>query len=230
MPKKNQHIRNLIIALAVAVIAGGAVLWHKVVREQFFPKNFGVVEAGEIYRSGQLTPQVLRRVCTERQIRTIIDLDGWEPERPEKRSEQRVADELGVKRYTFSMVGDGTGDPEGFAEVVRLMADPANQPVLVHCAAGAQRTSTAVILYRHLEQGEPIAEVYPESFRHKHKAGEWQLLAYLADHVDDIRAAYESSGTAGGRPADGQRGRGSEEKPPQHDQTARGPGPTQQAG
>jgi protein tyrosine/serine phosphatase len=214
MSNRRRHFRGLTVTLVIAMIVGGAVLWHKVLREQFFPKNFGVVEAGEIYRSGQLTPRMLREVCQERGIRTIIDLDGAEPQRPEKQIEQAVADEMGVKRYAFSMVGDGTGDPAGFAQVVRLMADPENQPVLVHCAAGAQRTSTAVILYRHLEQGEPIAEVYPESFEYKHKPDEWVLLAYLADHLDAIRTAYDASQLVEDLAPDDQTTQGSEQPLP----------------
>jgi len=179
----------LIIALVTIVIAGGAIFWRKVVRDHVLPKNFGIVEEGEIYRSGQLTPRMLRKTVEEREIRTIIDLSHQEGS-PISEREQDVADELGVRRFTFSLRGDGRGDPKDYAEVLRLMTAEENQPVLVHCAAGAQRTGVAVVLYRTLVQNEDIASVYPETFEFGHQDDEWIMLAYLADHIEAIRQAY----------------------------------------
>jgi protein tyrosine/serine phosphatase len=126
-------------------------------------------------------------VCRERDIRTIIALNGRDEA---VAAEHERARELGVDHLVFSMSGDGRGDPAEYARVVEIMADPARQPVLVHCAAGAQRTSVAVILYRHLIEGMPIAEAYPESFEYKHRPGQWELPAFLADTLPAIEEAY----------------------------------------
>ena len=67
-----------------------------------------------------------------------------------------------------------------------MLSDAEAQPILIHCAAGAQRTSVCVLLYRHIIQGQDVAEAYPESFRYKHKRDEWQLLAYVAQWNDEI--------------------------------------------
>jgi protein tyrosine/serine phosphatase len=179
-----------IIILVVIVIAVGATVWRKVIRDYVIAKNFGVVEDRQIYRSGQLTPRMLEHSLEEHGIRTIIDLSEHTPVTQESRAEQAVADKLGVRRYTFSLEGDGTGDPDIYVDVLKLMADPANQPVLVHCAAGAQRTGAAVMLYRSLVQGEPIQEAYPETFEHGHKEDEWIMLAYIADNIDEIRRKF----------------------------------------
>lgn len=180
-----------IIVLALA-ITGGAVLWHKVIRDHVIPRNFGAVEAGAIYRSGRLTENTLRTIHDEHNIRTIIDLGAYQPQSEEEQTEVRVADELGLVRHQYRLVGDGTGDPNQFIEAVRLMADSDTHPVLVHCAAGAQRTSTVVILYRHLVEGVPIHEAYPESFEFKHEPDNYHLLAYLADNIGAIRASWET--------------------------------------
>jgi protein tyrosine/serine phosphatase len=178
----------LIALLVTAVITSGAVFWHKVIREQIFPKNFGVVEAGDIYRSGQLTERAMRKVINENGIKTIIALNGPDEEGV---MEQRVANELGVRRITFALAGDGTGPPADFAAAVHAMADEDNWPVLVHCHAGAQRTTTAVLLYRHIYQGESIFKTYPEHFEFRHEPGDWPVLAYLAEYIDDIKLELE---------------------------------------
>ncbi|MCA9292100.1 MAG: tyrosine-protein phosphatase [Phycisphaerales bacterium] len=199
-----------LLVASVLVIAGGAVLWHKVIRDQVMPKNFGVVAEGQIYRSGQLTPRMLEQVIESKGIRTIIALNGSETHDPRIIAERAVVDGRPVTWLPFGMSGDGTGDPAEYARVVQIMNDPAAQPVLVHCAAGAQRTSVATILYRHLVQGESITEAYPESFEFKHEPEDWRLLAYLSEALPAIEQAYReltssgamSPGSTGG-PSDG---------------------------
>jgi protein tyrosine/serine phosphatase len=183
--------------LLAAVLATGAVGWHKYVRHQFFPRNFGVVVDGRIYRSGQNSAEVLRGLAKDLKLRTIIDLGGTSGN-PATQAERSVTEALGIQRYEFGLPGDGTGDPDKWAAVERILADESVHPVLVHCSAGAQRTGTAVLLYRNLVEGRPIADVYPETFEYGHEPDQWALLAFLADHLDEIRAAYETNvpGTA----------------------------------
>ena len=197
--KRSNH-RPLIITIAViAVIGISWRVWHKVIRHEIFPRNFGIVETGEIYRSGQLTDRALRKVIAEHDIKTIIDLSDT-PTNEHAPREQATADELGVERFGFQMAGDGKGDPDDYAEVIRLMEDPENHPVLVHCAAGAQRTGVAVVLYRHLVQGQDIETIYPETFDYKHKPKEWIMLAFLLDNIDEIRTAYGMNDVAATMP------------------------------
>ena len=187
--------RRLIVVLAVALAAGAAArIWHKNIRHELFPRNFRVVVEGRIYRSGQLTERMLRGVCREYSIRSIIDLSVQDQARPETIMERRVSGEIGVTRHEFSLAGDGSGDPQHYVAVLGLMADAENHPILVHCAAGAQRTSAAVILYRHIVEGRSLREAYPESFEFGHKPDEWELLAYLAENLDRIRASMAAKG------------------------------------
>jgi len=206
--RRERTIRLTIIAV-LAVAGLGSVVWFEFVRYQVIPKNFGVVDEGRIYRSGRLTPRMLEQIVESKDIRLIIDLADGPNDAEEVALEQATADRLGVRRIGLDLVGDGTGDPALYAEAVALMADPANQPVLVHCAAGAQRTSTATIAYRHLLQGVPLKEAYAESFDFKHDPGQdWMLLAYLAEHLDEIEAAIaearaSDANDAGERPSPG---------------------------
>lgn len=172
------------ILLAIAL----PIYWHKVLRHEIFPRNFGIVTESQIYRSGQLTERMLRHVIDKYDLTTIIALsDGT----PESVMEKRVCDELGVLRIPFTLAGNGTGSPESYAQVLHSMKDPARQPLLVHCASGAQRAGASVLLYRHIVEGISIAEAYPESFKYKHKPDEWILLASLAENLPAIRDHYQ---------------------------------------
>jgi hypothetical protein len=137
--------RALLVAMAI-----GACAWifRVGVRDHVWARNFGVVADGEVYRAGRLTPVATRRIVERRGIRTIIDLGAYHPGSAEERRAQRTADALGVTRYRLDLEGDATGNPNEYAHALRLIDDPRNRPVLVHCSAGSERTGCLVAIYR----------------------------------------------------------------------------------
>ncbi|MCW5775442.1 MAG: tyrosine-protein phosphatase [Phycisphaeraceae bacterium] len=161
-----RFLRN---ALAIAlIVACGALVYREWVRPNLFPKNFGVVTEGVLYRSGKLTPAATEKVVREHGIRTIVDLGAFEPGTREERLAQRTADALGVDRVRMDLEGDATGNPNFYAEALRIMTDPERQPVLVQCGAGSERTGCAVAMYRHLVEGVSMDDAYAETQRYKH--------------------------------------------------------------
>jgi len=54
------------------------------------------------------------------------------------------------------------GLQEKFDRVLALMADPANQPVYVHCRHGQDRTGIVVAAYRMKQQGWSLADAEAE--------------------------------------------------------------------
>ncbi len=161
-----RFLRN---ALAVAlIVTGGVLAYREWVRPNLIPKNFGVVTEGVLYRSGKLTPAATEKVVREHGIRTIVDLGAFEPGTREERLAQRTADALGVDRVRMDLEGDATGNPNFYAEALRIMTDLARQPVLVQCGAGSERTGCVVAMYRHLVEGVPMDDAYAETQRYKH--------------------------------------------------------------
>ena len=163
-------------------------------------RNFSTVEEGVLYRSGRLEAPALRRVIEEHGLVTIVDLGGWDANPAQWQANQAVADELGVTRYALHMSGDGRANPNGYLAALRILADPANQPALVHCAGGSERTGTAVVLYRHLVQGRLIQPSYEESLEHGHKPKDYEWIAFLADWLDEIGVAWRAGGWIEGLP------------------------------
>jgi protein tyrosine/serine phosphatase len=209
-PSRSRRRVLLVLLAALVLVAGGSVLWHKAIDEQVRPKNFGLVARDEasglaIYRSGQLSERMLRRTLRDRGIRTILDLSA-SPSRAETLMERIVAADLGVERHEFDLAGDGTGDPRTYARVLCLMVDPSKQPVLVHCAAGAQRTGVAVMLYRHLVEGRSIADANHESFDYRRDADDWKALAWLAEHLPEVEASFSACSSESAAPTDAPEG------------------------
>lgn len=187
------------VIVAVAVVLGGWTAWDTGVRPNLFPKNFGVVEPGRLYRSGALTPAATRLVHERHKIKTIVDLGAYDKDPAGERVAQRTAEALGIRRFAFRLEGDGTGNPNMYVEALRIITDPANAPVLVHCAAGAQRTGGCVVLYRTIEQGVSLDEAYGETDEYGHSPRDNpKLKPYL-----DEWAARIAESVRTGRPIPG---------------------------
>jgi tyrosine-protein phosphatase SIW14 len=157
-----------VLALVGAAALGG-VLYATVIRPEYVPRRFGVVAEGTIYRSGRLSPGAISRLHDDKGIRTIIDFGAWEPGSIEEQREQRTAEALGIKRHVFRLEGDSRGDPNAYVKALKLMRDPAAQPVLVHCSAGSERTGCVVMLYRHFDENATAEAAYDEAQRFDHK-------------------------------------------------------------
>ena len=146
--------RWLFVAGLVIVVGLAIWAWFGVIRYQIIPKRFGVVEQGRIYRSGQISAPLIKKILTKYNIRVIIDLTSADPNDHDKQAEKQAAAELNIKVFRFSMSGNGTGDVNDYVTAVAAIANAEKQnlPVLVHCAAGAQRTGGIIAAYQLLVQ------------------------------------------------------------------------------
>jgi protein tyrosine phosphatase (PTP) superfamily phosphohydrolase (DUF442 family) len=189
------------VILLVILGCGGGLGYAKLVRPNIVPKNFGVVDEGKLYRSGELTPAATERVVADHHVRTIIDLGGYDHDPVGERLAERTAEALGVERRVFRLQGDGTGNPNAYVEALRIITDPAKQPVLVHCSAGSQRTGACVLLYREIVQGKPFEGQMGEAYEHGHDpASNPKLRPYLEQWHVKIGEAFRSETLIDGEP------------------------------
>jgi hypothetical protein len=191
---KRRRLRLWLIAIGIGV-ASGAYIFDEYVKDNVVIRKFGVVDEGRITRSGRMTPATMRKLYNRTHVKTMIDLGMYKTGTPDEIAAQQTADELGVTRHRLFLKGDGTGNPNYYVHALRLMTDPDNLPVHIHCNAGAQRTSAAIILYRVIIEGRTIPEVYPEAFNFgHHPSKDWILLHFVTTWLEPIRAAYATGG------------------------------------
>lgn len=189
--------RLLVVLLCIAVFAGGAVLWQKVIKDYVIAKNFGVVEDGLIYRSGQISAGLIKNTLIKYKIHLIIILTGDKPEDVDQIAEKKAADELNIKILTFPLSGNGTGDPNLYIGAITALAESVRQkmPVLVHCTAGAQRTGGIIAAYRLLVERKDAAFAVSELKKYGwsfHKNPE--LLKYLNDNMEVFAEVLRQKG------------------------------------
>lgn len=153
-----------ISAATVFVVGICFLLWKEVIEDRLIPKRWGVVEQDTFYRSGQLHYSLVREVLEDEKIDVIVNLTRENSSDPDKNAENAAVAELGIDMHRFPLKGDGTGDPEMYVKALIEVnsALEREQRVLVHCAAGSQRTGVLVAYYRLLLQGRYEEEVLQE--------------------------------------------------------------------
>lgn len=189
--------RGSATAGVILVLCGAMWLWVELIEDRVVPKRWAAVEKGCIYRSGQLSPSVVKKTLKRHKIATIVDLTQEEPSDGEQQTERKAAEQLGIRRTRFPLGGDGTGDLRNYAgaieEIVR--ARRRNEPVLVHCRAGVQRTGGVIACYRLLVERRSPSFVIEEL-----RENRWDptdnpdLLTYINEHLGELAAILRDAG------------------------------------
>lgn len=108
--------------------------------------NFGVVVAGEVYRSNQPSADELATYAAERGIRSVLNLRGAADGQEWYEAERLAARRLDIRLIDFPMSADERLPRDRFRDLVTLMRD-APKPLLIHCRSGSDRTGLAAVIY-----------------------------------------------------------------------------------
>jgi tyrosine-protein phosphatase SIW14 len=151
-------------------------------------RHLRVVREGVLYRSAQITIPGLQRIVHEYGIRTVINLR----DKTDSRSPKLDADEetfCADQEITFYRIMPKNWEaPDGSAPVeesvqlfLKIMRDPRNYPVLIHCQRGVHRTGAYCAIFRmefdHWTNAQAIAEV--KACGYDNLENEWDILGYL---------------------------------------------------
>jgi len=103
--------------------------------------NFGEVNAN-YFRGAQPTGRDYTDLAALG-VKTVIDLQrDFDP------AEQKLVEAAGMKFKRIGMTTRAAPTREQLASFLKLVNDPANQPVYVHCAGGRHRTGVMTAVYR----------------------------------------------------------------------------------
>ena len=138
-------------------------------------KNLYLIEDG-FYRGSQPTAQGFQEL-QDLGVRTVLDLAGgggdavFVPGGPLKL--------VHIPMTAFELRDDRV------LEALRVMVDPANRPLMIHCKQGADRTGALVALYRIVVQGwtkqKAVLEMSTGGYHH---SALWRNLDYYVMKAD----------------------------------------------
>lgn len=184
--------------LLVLVVFAYLVFEH-LIKDRVLPKRWGEVESGLVYRAGQIHPALVAKTLQENGIEKIIDLQYWE-EKPGLLAERDAALDLQIEIERFPLDGNGTGDVQNYVRAILALHQAKTEgiPVLVHCAAGSQRTGGVLAAYRTLVLGLTADDAVTEMVSFDWNPSKDQiLLDYLNEHIAYIAEQLVLGGVIG---------------------------------
>lgn len=196
-PKAKPSLLIWKVAVLCVTIGLGYWVWDEFIEERVIPKRLGVVVPKQLYRSGQLHPALVEDVLRVRGIDLVIDMTRQVEGDPYQEAEQQAVENLNIEHLRLpGLGGDGLGDPNRYIEALIAIdqAMDADQQVLVHCAAGSQRTGGVVALYRLLFEQWETDRIIDEMKQYDWEMTDQVLLDYLDKHLPEIAAALAEAG------------------------------------
>lgn len=167
IPRKVQ----IAFSLTILALIVGVPFSYYFARERKY-RAFRVVQKDVLYRSGMMTPEGLARVLDTRKIKTVVTLrDG--SSQPDQAEEEhcrgRGIHYVRITQRTWDTPAGAsardTPAEQGLKEFFKVMNDPANHPVLLHCFAGHHRTGAYCAAFRMGFQGWTQEEAIREMNR-----------------------------------------------------------------
>jgi protein tyrosine/serine phosphatase len=182
-------LQSLFAVLIGALLIGAPIVYARFHAKQ--DRNLVAVREGILYRSGQLSLTTLQRVIRDHGIKTVITFrDAATPgERPPDQDEEDYCRNEAITYYRIKPGRWWTAHgPPPAAEAVRqflkVMDDPANYPVLMHCFAGCHRTGAFCAIYRieyqHWTKSRAIAEM--KACGYVNFDEEWDILSFFEQY------------------------------------------------
>jgi tyrosine-protein phosphatase SIW14 len=148
--------------------------------------NFGEINAN-YYRGGQPRRSDYAELAAFG-VRTVVNLTSDDAQ-PDERS---LVDQVGMQYVGIPMTTRIVPTPDQIAEFLRIVNDPAKQPVFVHCVGGRHRTGLMTAIYRMTSDRWTAAQAFAEMKRFRFGADflhpEFKQFVY-AFHLPTARPA-----------------------------------------
>jgi protein tyrosine/serine phosphatase len=127
----------------------------KYVYDMHINHNFETITEGKVYKSGVIPPDEIEDYVKEYKIKSIIDLrfpgTGDEVNNPEIPAELTAEKEAIAKIKGVNYFNNGSDqvpEPHNLDTFFKIMDDPKNYPVLIHCYHGVGRAEMYSAIYR----------------------------------------------------------------------------------
>lgn len=146
-----KHIKKIVFfALAVLLVLVG-----KYVYDMNINHNFETITEGKVYKSGVIPPNEIDSYVKKYHIKSIVDLrfpgtgdDVNNPEIPAELTAEKEA-VAKIKGVTYFNNGSDQVPAQKNLDVFfKIMDNPANYPVLIHCYHGVGRAEMYSAIYR----------------------------------------------------------------------------------
>lgn len=178
-------VTTSILALAVLAVAQAA---QRDASSRIRVDNFGCINE-KFYRGAQPQGSDYKDLAALG-IKTIIDL-----QQNGERNEQQMVEAAGMKFYRIGLSDSSWPSAEKAEQFIKIVNDPANQPVFIHCHGGRHRAGIMTAIYRMTHDGWDADRAYAEMKQYGFDKGIGH--GGLKDYVYDYFAQMDKKGKKG---------------------------------
>ena len=161
--------KKLLLSLIVIFIIGVSLTITYFVVQHKILYHLAVVEDGKLYRSGTLSSLGLKWAKGITGFKTIINVRSEKENRKSwHQKEAEFARGNNVKLIDIPMQTDTPPTTEQINQFKKIVNNPENLPVIIHCHQGVTRTAMMVAVYEVAVRGKDNKKVYEtiETFNH----------------------------------------------------------------
>ncbi len=148
LPARRPSWQWFLLGTCVVIPAFIAIAGWQVYRHHRY-KHFAIHEPGNVYRSAWVDADVFAELVEKHHVKTVVNL-CFPGEMGDRNIEQRRAVEAaGAKLIEIQFPSNATWDVNypSVAEMERVLDDPNNYPLWIHCQHGRERTVKALAMY-----------------------------------------------------------------------------------
>jgi uncharacterized protein (TIGR01244 family) len=158
--------------------------------------NFGRI-SDTYYRGSQPSGDDYAKLA-ELGVRTVIDLQQDYASQEFARTEEADVTRAGMEFVRIPMTTRVVPTPDQIAQFLRIVNDPAQQPVYVHCKGGKHRTGVMTAVYRMVNEQWTADKAYDEMKQFKFGWSFWhpEFKEFVYDYHADLRAGRATAAVA----------------------------------
>lgn len=145
-----------------------------------------------LYRGAQPEAGGMKKL-KELGVQTILNLRG---EGEETRTEQKAAEEAGLKYIGLPMPGLSSPDDAAVEQALKIIDDPANGVVFVHCKHGADRTGTVIACYRISHENVDGVKATAEARKYGMSWVQFGMRGYISDYYKKYQSRKATTAKA----------------------------------
>jgi protein tyrosine phosphatase (PTP) superfamily phosphohydrolase (DUF442 family) len=139
--------RSLLLLVLVSAVMGAGAWWY-----WGRTYHLAAVQPGVLYRTGNRSGREFANAVRKVRPRTVVclvdDDEVASPQKPQFNEEFAFLKEQGVRLERIPIRLGGWPSSEDVQRFLRIVQQPENQPVIVHCAQGVRRTGMMVAAYQ----------------------------------------------------------------------------------
>ncbi len=140
----SKRLRLILVGLLCASALTAGIAYH---RHQRY-KHVAVHDPGMVIRSAWVDPDVMDELIEAHQVRTVLNLCNPGEMGQQRWIEERAAVEnAGARLIELPMPTSLETDNPLIAKHLKVLVDPNNYPLLVHCQHGVTRTAKLLTIY-----------------------------------------------------------------------------------